>query len=432
MMSVRSAWGRRRMAALAAALDIALCVCCASAAFGQAQGAGGSQKVASQKSGGTAQKRKSAAPADMLGALMNAALTLQPTGVAGKGLSPASFNISPSEWIEIGQAFTEVMQVIRKSGERRARHLAQLKAQGIEEEPMSEAGVAFKINVLNNRFAFDKYGHLYFDDRFVTKEERPALDKVETLYRRFHKRWMAVNAKRTAAAGKAANAGKAGGESGAPRGGGPGVKAPAAEAPAPGAIIDRAAEWRVRRVPIFKGFEDDRYQEHDALIVRCVDEFNRNRAAGAGATAAQAKSIPALTTALVKSHMIEETGGRDQKSLAAWNVDPEQVNVPGDWSDAKKDLGLEKPTKRNEGTAEQNIRAAIRFLARKGFGVSGQKASNRPGGKFDDWQTALKRYNGRSDAMVDGKSYSETYAEHIVERAKDPGKFVAIRKIVKK
>ena len=34
--------------------------------------------------------------------------------------------------------------------------------------------------------------------------------------------------------------------------------------------------------------------------------------------------------------------------------------------------------------------------------------------------------------MVDGKSYSETYAEHIVERAKDPGKFVAIRKVVKK
>ena len=443
------------MVALAAVLNLALCVCCSAAAVEQAQG--GAQKGAAQKSGGTAQKgaaqkKKSVAPADMLGALMNAALTLQPTGVAGKGLSPASLNISPTEWIEIGQAFTEVIKVIRKSGERRTAHLARLKAQGIEEEPMSEAGVAFKINVLNNRFAFDKYGHLYFDDRFVTKEERPALDKVEALYRRFHKRWMAVNAKKTAAAGKAAPAGKAGGESGAPRGSEPSgktpsavaggktpsgkapatEKAPVAETAAPGAIIDRAAEWRVRRVPIFKGFEDDRYQEHDALIVRCVDEFNRNRAAGAGATAAQAKSIPALTTALVKSHMIEETGGRDQKSLAAWDVDPEQVNVPGDWSDAKKDLGLEKPTKRNEGTAEQNIRAAIRFLARKGFGVSGQKASNRPGGKFDDWQTALKRYNGRSDAMVDGKSYSETYAEHIVERAKDPGKFVAIRKIVKK
>ena len=353
-------------------------------------------------------------PQDMLGALMSSALTLQPTGAAGKGLSPASLKIAPAEWVEIGQAFADVMQVIQKSGERRVAYLAKLKAQGIEEEPMSEAGVAFEINVMNNRFAFDKYGHLYFDDRFVNKEERPALDKVESLYRRFHKRWMAANA------GKVKKGAK---DEVKPRGEG---------AQMPGAIIDRMAEWKVRRVPIFKGFEDDRYQEHDALIVRCVDEFNRNRAAGAGATAAQAKGIPALTTALVKSHMIEETGGRDQKSLAAWNVDPEQVNVPGDWSDVKKDLGIEKPSKRNEGTAEQNIRAAIRFLARKGFGVSGQKASNRPAGKFDDWQTALKRYNGRSDAMVDGKSYSETYAEHIVERAKNPGKFIAIRKVAKK
>ena len=130
--------------------------------------------------------------------------------------------------------------------------------------------------------------------------------------------------------------------------------------------------------------------------------------------------------------MIEETGGRDARSLAAWDVDPQQVNVPGDWSDAKSSLGIKKPSKRNEGTAEQNIRAAIRFLTRKGFGVSGQPASKRPTGKFDDWQTALKRYNGRSDEMVDGKSYSETYAEHIVARAKDPGQFVAIRKKVKK
>ena len=367
--------------------------------------------------------KKSMGTQDVLGALMNAALTLQPTDAAGHGLSPASLKIAPAEWIEIGQAFTDVMQVIQKSGERRVAYLAKLKAQGIEEEPMSEAGVAFEINVMNNRFAFDRYGHLYFDDRFVNKEERPALDKVESLYRRFHKRWMAANAGKVKKDVK--GKGDKGEEKVKPKGEGGGTQMP-------GAIVDRAAEWKVRRVPIFKGFEDDRYQEHDALIVRCVDEFNRNRAAGAGATAAQAKGIPALTTALVKSHMIEETGGRDQKSLDAWEIDPEQVNVPGDWSDTKKDLGLMKPSKRNEGTAEQNIRAAIRFLARKGFGVSGQKASNRPAGKFDDWQTALKRYNGRNDAMVDGKSYSETYAAHIVERVKDPGQFVAIRKVVKK
>jgi hypothetical protein len=179
---------------------------------------------------------------------------------------------------------------------------------------------------------------------------------------------------------------------------------------------------------VFKGFEDDRYQEHDGLIVRCVDEFNRNRAEWAGATPGQAKRIPAITTALVKSLIIEETGGRDAKSKAAWDTDPGQVNVPGDWSEAKKSIGLSKPSKRNEGTPEQNIRAAIKFLVRKGFGVSGQAASRRPTGVFDDWRTALCRYNGRDDEMIDGRSYRETYADHIVERAKHPGRFIAIRK----
>ena len=372
-------------------------------------------------------------PQDLISSLMNAAVNFQPKGEGLEGLSPASLRIEPQEWMEIGQAFTEVMQVIQKSGQRRAAYLAKLKAQGIEEEPMSEAGVAFEINVMNNRFAFDKYGYLYFDDRFVKKEERPALQKVEALYRRFHKRWMAANAGRVPTAGQKQPAGKTPPVGKTPPGGKPvpGTKTVTASTP-PGAIVDRAAEWRVRRVPIFRGFEDDRYQEHDALIVRCVDEFNRARADWAGATPAQGKKIPALTSALVKSHMIEETGGRDPRSLAAWDVDPQQVNVPGDWSDAKSSLGLKKPSKRNEGTAEENIRAAIRFLTRKGFGVSGQPASKRPTGKFDDWQTALKRYNGRSDEMVDGKSYSETYAEHIVARAKDPGQFVAIRKRVKK
>jgi hypothetical protein len=126
--------------------------------------------------------------------------------------------------------------------------------------------------------------------------------------------------------------------------------------------------------------------------------------------------------------MIEETGGRDPKSRAAWDVDPGQVNVPGDWSDAKKSVGLSKPARRNEGTPEQNIRAAIKFLSRKGFGVSGQPASHRPTDVFDDWKTALRRYNGRDDRVADGRTYSEMYADHIIERAKDPGRFVAIRK----
>ncbi len=342
--------------------------------------------------------------AERLGSLVNAALTFRPKGEVQNELAAASIHIAPDEWIEIAQVFMEVVQVIQKSGKRREAHLAKLKAQGIEEEPMSAAGISFEVEALGNRFAFDRYGYLYFDDRFVKPSERKPLERLEGLYRKFHKRWLAAVAAKSKGGKKV---------------------------PLSATIADRAAEWRVRRVPVFKGFEDDRYQEHDGLIVRCVDEFNRNRAAWAGSTPEQAKRIPMLTTALVKSHMIEETGGRDAKSRAAWDVDPQQVNVPGDWSEAKEKIGLEKPTRRNEGTPEQNIRAAIKFLVRKGFGLSGQPAARRPKGVFDDWQTALRRYNGRVDEMVDGRNYSETYADHIVSRAKDPSRFVAIRKRLK-
>ena len=99
-------------------------------------------------------------------------------------------------------------------------------------------------------------------------------------------------------------------------------------------------------------------------------------------------------------------------SKAAWPIDPEQVNVPGDWSDAKIDLGLTKPVKRNEGTAEGNVRAAIKFLARKGFGKSGQATRKRPEGFFDGWPVA--RY------------YSDAYSEKIRKRAENPNLFVPI------
>ncbi len=358
---------------------------------------------------------------NMFDAMLNSAIGFSQKNPDCKA-SPVSLRMEPSEVMEVFQAFLDVESVMRKSGERRMKYLAKLRAQGIEEEPMSKAGVAFEIDVLNNRFAFDRYGHLSFDDRFVEPEERPALDRAASLYRRFHSRWMKANGRTAAEWTSKPHPDK--------------TRATVAVSPAAtnrnDVILDRIAEWRIRRVPVFRGFEDDRYQEHDALIVRCVDEFNRGRAAWAGATSAQGRQIPALTTALVKSHMIEETGGRDARSLAAWDSDPMQVNVPGDWSDAKTDVGLSKPIRRNEGSAEQNIRAAIKFLVRKGFGASGRRAGARPDGTFDGWQTALKRYNGRHDDLVGGRGYSEVYAEHIVERAMDPSRFVAIRKKVDK
>ena len=170
-------------------------------------------------------------------------------------------------------------------------------------------------------------------------------------------------------------------------------------------------------VPVFKSFENKRYQQFDALIAKYVADYNANRAKWAGATAEQAAGMPELTAAQVKAHMIQETGGGDVRSRAAWAKDPLQANVPGDWNPYKKYLGLREPRKRNEGSLEQNLKAGIMLLARKGYGVAGQPASNNRKGSFDGWETALRRYNGRSDKAADGRPYRECYAERILERA---------------
>ena len=179
-------------------------------------------------------------------------------------------------------------------------------------------------------------------------------------------------------------------------------------------------------VPGFKGFEDPRYQKYDAIIKQFVEDFNRNRARWAGSTSGQANSIPQLTAAQVKAHIIQETGGGDLNSRTAWARDPLQVNVPGDWNPYKKYLGLREPRRRNEGSGEKNLKAGLMLLARKGFGVSGQPAANRPDGDFDGWARALQRYNGRSDKAADGRKYSDAYSERIRKRAAKPTEEVPI------
>ena len=169
----------------------------------------------------------------------------------------------------------------------------------------------------------------------------------------------------------------------------------------------------------FKGFEAARYQQHDATIREVVLDFNNNKAARIGCTAAQVLVMDTLDEDLVKSWMIQESGGGDARSRAAWKVDPVQANVPGDWDDdVKLSLGLAKPTARNEGDLKGNLKAGIILLARKGFGLSGK--TPKAAGTFDGWPTALRRYNGRRDAGDNGKPYSQNYSDAICERADDP------------
>ena len=175
----------------------------------------------------------------------------------------------------------------------------------------------------------------------------------------------------------------------------------------------------VSGVPVFKGFEGERFQKHDEIIAKCVREFNRHRGAWADANRNQAKTIPDITAELVKAHMIQETGGADSRSKAAWDGDPLQVNVPGDWGDEKKLLGLKKPQNRNEGGAELNIRAAIKYLVRKGFSRSGKPVRVVDEQEFWDWATALERYNSRPALTVSGKKYCVEYADLIIKRAEN-------------
>lgn len=287
---------------------------------------------------------------------------------------------------EILPLAVQALVIQQRAEAREAEHKAKLRARGIAEVPASPgarhvvdvdvAGIAAQLGL--KQIEFDDFGQLYVDRRFVTDEEMKVVYAIEDWIRRHF----------------------------------------------PGEIHPHPN--KNSKVPVFRGFEDPRYQLHDGLIVHLVEEFNADKAKACGGTAEQAAKIEDLTPAIVKAHMIEESGGNGPRSKAAWAVDPLQVNVPGDWGEEKTLVGLSKPAKRNEGTAEENVRAAIMYLSRKGFSASAKPASLRPNGFFDGWLKALQRYNGRRDRTDTDRYYSDEYADKIVRRAKNPDLFVPI------
>ena len=289
---------------------------------------------------------------------------------------------------EILPLAVQALVIKQRAEAREAEHKAKLRARGIAEVPASPgarhvvdvdfAGIAAKLGL--RQIEFDDFGQLYVDRRFVTDEEMKVVYAIEDWIRRHF----------------------------------------------PKEVRPRQNKIKSTSVPVFRGFEDPRYQLHDGLIVHLVEEFNADKAKACGGTAEQAAKIADLTPAIVKAHMIEESGGNGPRSKAAWAVDPLQVNVPGDWGDEKTLVGLSKPAKRNEGTAEDNVRAAIKYLSRKGFSASAKPASLRPNGFFDGWLKALQRYNGRRDRTDTDRYYSDEYADKIVRRATNPDLFVPI------
>ena len=257
-----------------------------------------------------------------------------------------------------------------------------------EESAPSDAALRFELVWQGRRYPFDRWGRLAIDRRFIRPEDGELLSRFEAFYR----------AQVTASA----------------------LFREQKLEP------QRRPEATAETLPLFAGFEDDRYQAHDALILRLVAEFNANPGEWVGAEEGDDPNIPPLDPALIKALMIEETGGGGARSLAAWDVDPLQVNVPGDWAPEKAELGLKEPRSRNEGTLEQNLRAGIKFLARKGFGVSGRAIAHRPDAYFDSWREALMRYNGRTDTLRDGRAYRSAYADRVLRRARNPELFVPI------
>ena len=312
-----------------------------------------------------------------------------------KGTQMPSFadvKISPQDMAEIVDVAMKAADLIVRVSQRSDVHARKLAARGVAEVPASTAACRFQMSAGKNSFLFDRWGELQIDRRFVDSADMPTVRRVESLYKQV---WgSSVYAKSVP--------------------------------PTERKIVSRAEARKTMPLPVFRGFEDARYQAYDAMILKMTDEFNSHKADWIGGTPAQAGKTGNLSPALVKAHMIEESGGNDKASLAAWSVDPLQVNVPGDWDDAKLDIGLKKPTRRNEGDLAQNVRAAIMFLSRKGFGISGKAARLRPAGFFDGWPDALRRYNARRDRTADGRYYSDAYASKIISRAENPDSFIPI------
>ena len=291
--------------------------------------------------------------------------------------------VDPDAVAEILPLAVKAVDIFKRASAREARHAAELRRRGIAEVP-PEGDERYVLDTAGiGEFAFDGRGEIYIDRRFVTDEEMKTVRAIEGWIVKWFPRQTEKHRMLPAASGGAA-------------------------------------------VPVFRGFRSARYQKHDALIARLTKEFNADKVGWCGGTPAQAAQIPDLTPAQVKAHMIEESGGNGPVSKAAWAADPLQVNVPGDWGEEKTKLGLSRPSKRNEGTAETNVRAAIKYLARKGFGVSGRPAAVRPKGTFDGWREACRRYNGRRDRTDSDRYYSDEYADKIMRRAANPDLFVPI------
>ena len=218
------------------------------------------------------------------------------------GASIARLKFDPAAFAEGVSLALEGMRIQSRAKAREARHRAALAAKGVAEVPMSREALRYSIDTHGmGEMLFDDWGELYIDRRFVTDDEMKTVRKIEAFV------WTHLVHPMQKA----------------------GVLPPVQKKPAPSAggavvapaVADGTKKARAKAggagLPVFRGFEDARYQLHDELIAKMTAHFNAHKAEWCGGTPAQAGKIADLTPAQVKSHMIEESGGNGPASKAA-------------------------------------------------------------------------------------------------------------------
>jgi hypothetical protein len=174
-----------------------------------------------------------------------------------------------------------------------------------------------------------------------------------------------------------------------------------------------------------KGYpEDGRHAwraNNDPAIVAAVNRHNIERKLYPG-------DAEFMTPKLLKSLMMEESG--DAGDRAAFERDPFQVNVRGDWAPEKSSIaGLQQG---QAMTPQISAYAALKWLAFKG-----RKVEIGPGGKtylgpFRSQYEAIRDYNGRTDPyrrkdgkyseedrVYVGKKFKTRYVNRIMDRVRE-------------
>jgi hypothetical protein len=130
----------------------------------------------------------------------------------------------------------------------------------------------------------------------------------------------------------------------------------------------------------YTGVGKGQYPDYwDPIVDRVVTAYNQ-------ANGFEPGDANYLDANLVKAMIRVESG----LNLRAYNIDPMQVNVPGDWVPRKLDFGL---TKGVAPEPELGIAAGVGWLDYKAYvyNVSGEPVS------FRGWDATVTRYNGGGD-----------------------------------